>query len=188
MALTVNSAPTLTSSAINVQHVRYTVTFTVGAALAPGGSITIKGPTGTVMPLFASVHDNTANTTFPRSGIHPVGDTTAIQINLCCSDVVNAGDSVTVTLDDVTNGSVASAQTLDVSTSAEPAATSPPYTLTAQEQVTNVTALLGRPSRTARPLPVLVHDEHGQRRPRGTRDDHGRRAERNDAADLRADP
>jgi hypothetical protein len=140
MALTVPTAPTLTSTAVSVPHVRYTVTFTVGAPLGNNGTITITGPPGTVMPNGASIHDTTAGTTFSRSATR-INSNTGLTINLCCSDAITAGDSVTVTLDNVTNGSTLGPNSLSVATSAETSpVASPSYDLTAQENVMNVTA------------------------------------------------
>jgi hypothetical protein len=134
------SVPTLSSTAGGVQHVRYSVSFTTSATggLGSAGTITITGPAGTVMPSVAQIHDTTAGTTFSRSA---TSAGTGLTIHLCCTDAINPGDSVTVTLDDVTNGTATPSPTLDVSTSADTTpVTSPPYTLDTPNQVTSVTA------------------------------------------------
>src|SRR4051812_31629301 len=134
------TAPTLSSTAAGVQHVRYTFSFTTTGALGAGNDIVVTGPSGTVMPGSAQVHDNTSNATFSRSGTLSNGNAT-LTIHLCCSDVINPGDSITVTLEDVTNGSAAPTPSLTVSTTADNTPTaSPAYTLDAPHQVTAVTA------------------------------------------------
>jgi hypothetical protein len=139
-SITSLTAPTLSSSAATVQHVRYTFSFTATSLLVNGGNIVITGPTGTVMPTVAQIHNNTANTSFSRSGVRTNVNRT-LTVNLCCTDTINPGDNVTVTLDDVTNGSAAPSPTLDVSTSSDTTpVTSPPYTLDATNPVTGVTA------------------------------------------------
>jgi hypothetical protein len=137
--VSIPTAPTVSSTAVGVQHVRYTVTFQVNSAIGGGGNIVITGPTGTVMPTVAQIHDTTAGTSFNRSGLLSNSNRT-LTVNLCCTDVINPNDSVTVTLDNVQNGSVTGANTLSVSTSAETnPVTSPSYTLDPTQQVTGVT-------------------------------------------------
>src|SRR4051812_23066336 len=134
------TAPTLSSSAAGAQHVRYTFSFTASSLVVNGGNIVVTGPTGTVMPQTASIHNNITNASFSRSGVRSLSNT-RLTINLCCSDVINPGDNVTVTLDDVTNGSANPSAALTVSTSSDiDPVTSPTYTLDAQNPVTNVTA------------------------------------------------
>jgi predicted RNA-binding protein with TRAM domain len=139
-ALTWQGAPTLSTDAAGALHVRYSVSFQVGAMLGSTGTITITAPAGTVLPTFAQIQDTSAGTTFSRSGSRTNSNAT-LTLNLCCSDTINSGDVVKVTLDDVTNPNTIGSQTLAVSTSAEPAAVnSPSYTLNTPNQVTNVTA------------------------------------------------
>ncbi len=132
------SAIATSTTAGSVQHVRYTFSFTATSALGPTGTITIDAPTGTVLPSFAALHDDTANTSFSRSGTRTNSNRT-LTLDLCCSDTINPGDTVTVTLDDVTNAA-AGVQTLAVSTSADTTpVNSPSYTLVAQQQISGLT-------------------------------------------------
>src|SRR4051794_31481020 len=134
------TAPTLSSTAAGVQHVRYTFSFTASGMLGSTGHIVVTAPSGTVLPSSAQIHNNATNTTITRSGTLSNTNRT-LTINLCCSDVVNPGDNLVITLDNVTNASATPSATLDVSTSTDTdPATSPPYTLDAPHQVTGVTA------------------------------------------------
>src|SRR3954453_4541221 len=122
------TAPTLSSTAAGVPHVRYTFSFTASSLLVSGGTITITAPTGTTLPPSAQVHDDTTNTSFSRSGTR-VNNNTTLTITLCCGEVINPADHVTVTLEDVTNATSPPSPTLVVSTSTDQdPATSPPYT------------------------------------------------------------
>jgi predicted RNA-binding protein with TRAM domain len=138
-ALSITAAPTLSTDAAGALHVRYSVSFQVGAMLGPTGTITIAAPAGTVLPTFAQIQDTTAGTSFSRSGVRSAGNAT-LTLHLCCSDTINSNDVVTVTLDDVKNPNTTGSQTLAVSTSAESSVTSPAYTLNTSHSVTNVTA------------------------------------------------
>jgi hypothetical protein len=136
------STPTLSSTAGGVTHVRYAVTFTATTMFGGSGTfIRIDAPAGTTLPTLAQIHDLTTGVTVSRSGAHPSGNAT-LQINLCCTDAINANDMVTVTLDDVTNAPTGGPYSLNVSTSADttPVA-SPNYSLTTPEQVTNVSGM-----------------------------------------------
>src|SRR5205823_729500 len=134
------SAVTLSSSAGGIQHVRYSFSFVTSptGGLGSGGTITVAAPAGTVLPSVAQLHDDSTNTTISRSGTLTNGNAT-LTINLCCTDTINAGDMVTVTLSDVKNAA-AGGHTIDVSTSADTSpATTPSYTLVAPQQVSGVT-------------------------------------------------
>jgi hypothetical protein len=134
----------LSSSATNAQHVSYSFQFnasgTTGRLVDPG-TITIAAPNGTVLPTFAEIHDITSGQTFSRSGTRTNGNAT-LEVQICCSDVINPGDTVEITLDDVKNPNVTGAQTLSVATSSNPVAvTSPSYNLTPTEPITGVSGV-----------------------------------------------
>ncbi len=138
------TAPSLSSTAGGVPHVRYSFSFATsggnGGLVAPG-TITIAAPAGTVMPTVAQLHNDTTNTTISRSGVRSNSNAT-LTISLCCSDAINPGDTITVTLDDVTNPATGSGYVLNVSTSSNPTpVASPTYTLTAPQQLTGLTAV-----------------------------------------------
>src|SRR5436305_10111394 len=114
------SAPAVSSTAGGVPHVRYSFSFQVQTALGNTDNITIAADAGTVLPSTATVHDDTTNANFGRSASG--GGTSTITVNLCCTDAIAAGDTVTVTLDNVTNPAAGS-HTIAVSTSKDTAAT-----------------------------------------------------------------
>jgi hypothetical protein len=137
------TSPTASPSttAASVQHVRYTVGFIATTSLGANGTITLTADNGTVMPTLAQIHDNTASTSFTRTATRTPGNNAEITINLCCSDAINSSDSITITLDDVTNPAAGS-HSLSIKTSGDvdPASTSPSFTVDPQQPVTNVTA------------------------------------------------
>ena len=148
-----SAAPALASSVLNptvslsttaggVKHVQWVVTFTANAPVGSGGSITIAAPNGTVLPTFADIDDTTAGTSFSRSGTRTNGNAT-LPIDLCCTDTINSGDSITVTLDDVTNPPTGGSNQVNVSTSGGdmlPAPT-PSFSLTPPEQVAGISPI-----------------------------------------------
>ncbi|MEA2411186.1 MAG: hypothetical protein QOC77_1747, partial [Thermoleophilaceae bacterium] len=134
------TAPTVSSTAGNAQHVRYSFSFTTSSpdgGLVGPGTIVITAPTGTVLPGVASLHDNNTGATISRSGTLTNSSTT-LTVHLCCTDAINAGDTVVVTLDDVKNAAAnPSPYTLSVSTSSDPApVASQNYTLDNPNPVT----------------------------------------------------
>jgi hypothetical protein len=138
------SAVSLSSPAGGIKHVRYSFSFnasgSTGRLVAPG-TIKIAAPAGTVLPTFASIRDDTSGQTFNRSGTRTNSNAT-LELEICCSDIINPGDAVTVTLDDVTSPSTGGPYSLDVSTSSNPTpVTTPPYSLSAPQQVSGVTAV-----------------------------------------------
>src|SRR5436305_1613478 len=101
MALTVPTAPTLTSTAVSVPHVRYSFSFTTSSGnggLVQPGTITITAPAGTTLPSSGTIHDNNSGANFGRSGTVTNSGAT-LTLSLCCSDAIAAGDTLTITLD-----------------------------------------------------------------------------------------
>lgn len=138
------TAPSLSSTAGGVQHVRYSFSFNAGASngkLVAPGTITIAAPAGTVLPTVAQIQDVTAGTSFSRSGVRSNSNAT-LKLSLCCTDAINAGDRVTITLDDVTSPATGGPYTFSLATSSNPTpVASPAYSLTAPQQVTGVTTV-----------------------------------------------
>ncbi|MEA2495347.1 MAG: hypothetical protein QOJ29_3258, partial [Thermoleophilaceae bacterium] len=70
--------------------------------LVPPGTVTITGPAGTVMPTVVGLRDVTTGASYTRSAVRSNGNATAL-VSLCCTDTINPGDTVAVTLSGVTN-------------------------------------------------------------------------------------
>ncbi len=140
------TAPTLTTTAAGATGVEYkSIGFTVSptGALSPSdGSITLIGPAGMAWGTGCEVlvhNDTTGQDVASCTGFTSNGGAT-LTVNLNEGQPVNAGDHLTVTVHRVTNPP-AGTYTLAVRTSADvdPAA-SAPYTVTAQQNVSGVTA------------------------------------------------
>jgi hypothetical protein len=116
----------------------YTASFNVGAtgAMAPGGTITLEGPSGTTFanPSGAVVTDNTTGASQVLSGLVPTStissnDTITLSTNLTVSD----NDTVTVQVYNVLNpapGTYSASSGFSVKTSSDPArAYAPAYVI-----------------------------------------------------------
>ncbi|MCA1684005.1 MAG: hypothetical protein LC708_02615, partial [Actinobacteria bacterium] len=140
------TAPTLSNTAAGSTGVEYnSIGFTVSSTgqLSPdGGTITLAAPAGTVWGTGCEVtvfNDTTGQEVAACTGSTSNGGAT-LTIPLNQNRAVNAGDHLTVTVHRVTNGP-AGTHTIAVSTSSDrtPVA-SAPYTLTATQGVSGVTA------------------------------------------------
>src|SRR4051812_42588798 len=92
----------LSSKAGGVQHVKYEFSFTTsatGGLSGPSDTITIAAPGGTVLKNSVTVHDDTTGQGISVSGILSNANAT-LTLTLCCTEVINAGDKVTITLND----------------------------------------------------------------------------------------
>ena len=144
VAVTGVTGPTLSSSAGGIQHVKYTLGFTASATtggLVSPGTITVDTPVGTVLPSGATINDATTGQTFTVGGTRTNSNRT-IALNISGGEVVNAGDAVTITFNDVTNPATGSGYQISISTSSDTTAVlTGTYALTAPASITSVTAV-----------------------------------------------
>ena len=169
----------LTSTAARATAVTYSVSFTTSATggIAPGGSVTLIAPTGTLFPGSCSGYCSAANSiTDTTNGAgtsgSPIFTTTdnGSMITLYTRYGINAGDSVTVTVSGVTNPATTGSLTVGVLTSADTGAVqvADPIT-TAQSSVTPgalAADLDGRPGDGGHLLGELHHLRHRWHRTR----------------------
>jgi hypothetical protein len=135
------------STAGGVPHVRYAVAFTASSTggLTDEGTITLAAPAGTTFTTNARLHNDTTGTTMIPPATLSNGDAT-LTLKLCCSQLISSGDRVTVTAAGVTNPPAGGPYSIDVSTSSDPApVTTPGYTLSAPQSVTDATAVTVTP-------------------------------------------
>jgi hypothetical protein len=115
-------------------------TSTTGALAYPGSTITIGLPSGTTLGSFdgGSVTDTTTGQTVSNSCSNTSGTTVTCTLNY--GNTVNAGDVVSVVLDDVTNPTATGSATTTVSTSSDKAATKN-VTITAAQAITHLSVV-----------------------------------------------
>ena len=140
-----NTPPTTATNAPTVYKTTFTTSSTGGMSGAAGSTITITFPSGTGLSKLTNAGKVTDNTTSGQPEVggdcsNPSGTTETCVIFGGSS--VNAGDSVTVELDGVTNPATTSTtDTVSVSTTSDHASVTPSntYTVLAAQSVSNVT-------------------------------------------------
>ncbi len=148
-AQAVSSLSVTPSSAVAGALANWTVGFTTsntGALAYPGSSVTVTLPTGTTFGSFegGSVTDTTTGDPLSYSCSNTSGTTMTCTLNEGYS--VNAGDVLSVVLNDVTNPTTTGSATTTVSTSADTKTATKSVTLTAAQAVSNLSVA---PSSTA---------------------------------------
>src|SRR4051812_3117062 len=136
----------LSSTAYGVQHVEYQFSFTTSgtgglSSTAPADTIRIDAPGGTVLQNSYRLRDDTTGQDISTFGALSNVDQT-LTLTLCCSEVINPGDQVTITLNDVQNPPSGGPFSLNLSTSKDTGlAPTPTYALTTPEQITAPTGV-----------------------------------------------
>ena len=150
-----NLALTTSSESVTATEVTYAADFTASNGLTSGFSqFILKAPAGTTLPAGGcNVYVESDSTTAQSNGclsasVSPEGNTATLTAGLTSY----AGDSISITVNGVANGSTAGPQTLAASTTSDPVPATTSYQLVAATSVKDLAVTLGSPSAQATEL------------------------------------